>query len=608
MKGETPIRRTLLKPLAGFCLATALLVSPVLVPHASAATQFRFSGALGGLVTDPAGKPQADAVVLLFNRQNRLLSKAATDAFGSFTFAELLPDLYSVQVSLSTFVPAMRENILIKPGMRSLVNVNLSKVFSSVQLVSITPLPGGLMSDSWKWTLRSDDALRPVLRFLPAARVDSPEETHSSIFSDSKGVIRISASEGADITSAGQGDLGTQFAFATSVNGGNHIEVAGGVGYATAAGSPSAAIRTSYSRDTMGGGSPVVSVTMRQFYLPARVGQAMAGSPNDANQPMLRTVGMSFSDKKEIADGLNMEYGFEMDSVLYVNHQEYFSPFAKLTKDLPRGKIDFTWTSGNARPDLGMSSSDTNLDLQRDLNSLAAMPLVTLTNSKVQVQRGTDYETGVTERFGSREYRVSAYYDNVSNAALTIASPSLGLFPGDLVPDMMSNSAIFNAGRFQTSGVNASIAQDLGQSFQVTMIYGSQGVITPRSDEISGTSADELRRLMETGHRPALTLRATGVIKCTGTRFMTSYEWTDYRSMLPGPVFSTQSVRPEPGLNVMVRQPIPAIRGVPWRMEASAELRNLLAQGYLPISMPGAQQLLLVNTPRSVRGGLAFIF
>jgi hypothetical protein len=58
----------------------------------------------------------------------------------------------------------------------------------------------------------------------------------------------------------------------------------------------------------------------------------------------------------------------------------------------------------------------------------------------------------------------------------------------------------------------------------------------------------------------------------------------------------------------MVRQPIPAMRGVPWRMEASAELRNLLAQGYLPLSMPGGQQLLLVNTPRSVRGGLAFIF
>jgi len=56
----------------------------------------------------------------------------------------------------------------------------------------------------------------------------------------------------------------------------------------------------------------------------------------------------------------------------------------------------------------------------------------------------------------------------------------------------------------------------------------------------------------------------------------------------------------------MIRQPIPSF-GMPGRIEASAELRNLLAQGYLPL-MAGDQQFLLVNTPRSFRGGLAFVF
>src|SRR5580698_8638892 len=165
--------------LAAFCLAAVLAVSPAVSP-ASAAPMLRFSGALGGLVTDPAGKPQADAVVLLFNRQNRLLQKSVTDALGAFTFADLLPDLYSVQVSVATFVPAMRENIAIKPGMRSLLTVSLSKVFSSIQLVSTTALPGGLMTDSWKWALSSDDALRPVLHLLPQASAGSSEETHAS--------------------------------------------------------------------------------------------------------------------------------------------------------------------------------------------------------------------------------------------------------------------------------------------------------------------------------------------------------------------------------------------------------------------------------------------
>jgi hypothetical protein len=587
--------------IAGLCAATLLLVSP-----ASAATAFRFSGALGGIVTDPAGKPQPDAIVLLFNRQDRLLQKAATDALGSFSFAELLPDLYSVQVSLSSFMPAMREHILIKPGMRSILSVNLSRVFSSVQLVSTTPLPGGLMSDTWKWTLRTDDAVRPVLRLLPPARIDSPAEEHTSIFSDSRGLIRISASD-ADSASSGEADLGTQFAFATSVYGGNHIEVAGNLGYASASGAPSAAIRTTYSRD-FAGARPAVSLTMRQFYMPMRVGQTNASGVNDGNQPVLRTMSASFSDKTEIADSLNMEYGFEMDMVSYVNHLQYFSPYAKLTRTLSHGTVDFTWTSGNARPELGMTGSDSNADLQRNLMALSMLPRVTLMDGVTKVQRGSDYEMGISERFGSREYRVAAYYDDVSNTTLTIASPTAGLFPGDLVPDMMSTSALFNAGRFQTSGYTASVTQDLGQNYQLTVIYGSLGVITPRKNEIDGTSADDLRRVMETARRPALTLRASGTIKCTGTRFVTSYEWTDYRSMLPAPQFSAQPARPEPGLNVAIRQPIPSIRGLPWRVEASAELRNLLAQGYLPLAMPGAQPLLLVNSPRAVRGGLAFIF
>ncbi|MCL4850390.1 MAG: hypothetical protein KJZ78_03295, partial [Bryobacteraceae bacterium] len=63
----------------------------------------------------------------------------------------------------------------------------------------------------------------------------------------------------------------------------------------------------------------------------------------------------------------------------------------------------------------------------------------------------------------------------------------------------------------------------------------------------------------------------------------------------------------EPGWNVRLRQPIPSIPGMRGRLEATAELRNLLAQGYVPVSAQG-KRLLLVPSPRSIRGGLSFIF
>jgi hypothetical protein len=34
----------------------------------------------------------------------------------------------------------------------------------------------------------------------------------------------------------------------------------------------------------------------------------------------------------------------------------------------------------------------------------------------------------------------------------------------------------------------------------------------------------------------------------------------------------------------------------------------MLAQGYLPVGMAGPQQLMLIETPRTLRGGLAFTF
>jgi hypothetical protein len=65
----------------------------------------------------------------------------------------------------------------------------------------------------------------------------------------------------------------------------------------------------------------------------------------------------------------------------------------------------------------------------------------------------------------------------------------------------------------------------------------------------------------------------------------------------------------EPGLNVGIRQPVPVVSGVfPGRVEASAEMRNLMAEGYIPLTSPDGRRVLLIHSPRAVRGGLSFIF
>jgi hypothetical protein len=588
-------------PVAGLLAVALLPVCPIL----AADSPIRFSGQVSGLVTDSLGRPQPGAMVMLFNKQDRMLQRSATDMGGTFSFEELIPDLYSVRITFASFVPALRDRVIVKPGMRSLLEVNLSRVFSSVQLVSTVPAAGGLMSDDWKWTLRSDAALRPILRFLPASALGRPSvDTNpekAAVFTGSHGLVKISASDGAQtVGDNGEADLGTQFAFATSVHGANRVQVSGNVGYGASSGSPAAAFRTTYSRDFLGT-TPAVSVTMRQLFVPFRSGQT--GGPDGT--PTLRTLALSYSDKKEISDLLTAEYGFELDMVSFVDRLHYLSPYARLNYAVGSGKIDLTWTSGNSRPELGVTSDDPNADLRRDLAALSVVPRITFDNGRTRIQRGDNYEIGLTQKFGSREYRVAAYNERVTNASLMIANPEASTFAGDLMPDLFSNSALFNAGVFDTTGYSASVTQNLGDNYRISATYGSVGVFEARPNGLI-QSAEDLRKAIDVGNRQAVTLRASGTVRHLGTRFVTSYQWANYNSAMPGPQYSTGSSRPEPGLNIMLKQPVPSLFG--WRMEASAEVRNLLAQGYLPLTMANGQQLLLVNTPRSFRGGLAFVF
>ena len=81
MKGAKAIRPLWLNRCAGFL---ALLLLSLLPAHAE--PPIRFSGELGGLVTDVAGKPQPGAIVLLFNKQDRLLQRSATDSLRNLRF------------------------------------------------------------------------------------------------------------------------------------------------------------------------------------------------------------------------------------------------------------------------------------------------------------------------------------------------------------------------------------------------------------------------------------------------------------------------------------------------------------------------------------------
>jgi len=593
------------KTVAFLAMGIAFLAAPCVAP---AAGPIKLSGVITGVVSDSMGIPQMGAVVLLYNRQERVYGKVQTDDLGQFRFLGLFPDLYSVKVTLATFVPALKKNILVQPGMRSVLNVNLNTLFSTIQLAYPSIDNGSLMSDDWKWVLRTASSTRPVLRFAndPLAR-NGATGAHSSVFSDTRGILKVSAGDGPVVTGTGnEADLGTAFALATSLYGNSLLQVSGNVGYGSQTGVPTAAFRTSYSRN-LAGGSPEVSLTMRQLILPGRLGAALSGT--ESALPMLRSMSASFNDRTQFTEDVELQYGFTLDSVSFLDRLHYFSPYARLSYKVGNNaEVDFAYTSGNGRPDLAGAVSQ-DADLQRDLSTLGLFPRISLLGARPKIQRGEEYELTYSLKSRSRIYQVSAYRESVTNAALSLVAPAGMYGGGDILPDLFSANSIFDAGNYHSVGYTAAVTQNLGDHLSATVMYGSMGALTAQNREIVSDSPDELRSMIRSGRKQAATTRVTATSPWTGTHLIASYQWTDSnRWAMPGHLYSTQAGGPMPGLNVYIRQPIPGLSFLPWRVEATADLSNMLAQGYLSLGMVNGQRVLLVETPRSFRGGLSFIF
>ncbi|HWR49550.1 MAG TPA: carboxypeptidase-like regulatory domain-containing protein [Bryobacteraceae bacterium] len=558
------------------------------------------SGSIAGLVSDSGGVPQMGATVFLYNRFDRLLSKSLSSEKGAFTFTSLVPDVYTIRVSMASFLPALKRNVEVQAGMQSLLSVNLTSVFSSIEVVALAPGRNPVMSDEWKWVLRSASATRPILRMFPGA---SPAAHRSaSVFSGTRGLVRVSAGDQALSSSLGnEADLGTAFALATSFLGNNKLQVSGNLGYSANSGTPSAAFRTSYRRELPGGSSPEVQLTMRQVALRPGAGAANFAGP-DQSAPVLRSISAQFLNDTKLTDNARLEYGSSIDVVSFLQTLNYFSPYARLTLEGNNEMLQVAYSSGTPPAELFMNEGGSAVELQQDVSALALFPRVSIADGRARVQRTQSIEAGYRKTVGSRTYSVGMHRETVNNTAVTVLGVA-GIQPGsDLLPDLFSRSYVLNAGRHKNSGYVAAVTQSLGRNLDATIAWSTGEALTTKQSDVLLLA--ELRQAVTAKRRHSMTARISGTVPPSGTQFVTSYQWANVDSLTAPHLYMTQRVREGLGLNVRVRQPIPYLGR---RIEAVADLRNLLAQGYMPLNSAG-RRVMMVHTPRSVRGGLSFIF
>ena len=138
-----------------------------------------------------------------------------------------------------------------------------------------------------------------------------------------------------------------------------------------------------------------------------------------------------------------------------------------------------------------------------------------------------------------------------------------------------------------------------------TLDYAFGGVLDLGKPDVQ---IQDVSQWITTQRRHALAAKFSGTLPGAHTRWIASYRWVNGQALTPVDMFNASPGQSDPYLNVFVRQPIPTLGFLPAHMEMLVDLRNLLAQGYVPVMGQDGQTVYLVQAARSVRGGVTITF
>ncbi len=567
--------------LAAFCLSSLWAAPRSVSPL----------GTLAGVVTNRRGIPQMGAAIALISGDGRILQHAYTNEKGAFLLERVKPGLYSLRVTLTSFLPFLKQEIRIQPGVRFFLSVNLASLLETVDILrGRRSRPDS--DEDWAWVLRSSGVFRPVLRYLPEQNGDRLPTLRDL---ENRTLLQFSGGMGRSSIAGSEADFNASFTVANNPFQNTSVLLSGNLGFERH--TPAAAFRGALRRELASGSTPEVSLTLRQIFLPG----ASSGHGSAEN---LQSMTLAASNQLQFADSLRLEYGFLYDSVRFLNRLNTFSPYGRVIyQSSESSSIQVYYTE--ATPRVHRPGAD---PLRQVASQLAVFPRLSVRNGSPTVQRSRHIEASFQRKLGARTAaEVGAYRDEISDLTLN-AIVNGEPFWADLFPDVFTQQYSFNSGNYHTSGVRASVRQTFSERLQSTFAYSYVGVLAPERMFLHTQDPEELRSILRMQRRHALAVKLKADVPATRTRVLAGYKWVLGPSVTPGDFYDESLGYAEPHLNILVRQPLPSLVVLPGRVEALADFRNLLAQGYVPIITADGKRLLLVQNYRSFRGGFSFIF
>ncbi len=536
---------------------------------------------ISGFVRNAQGAPQMGAAVEVLSSAFESV-KVFTNEKGFFTASGLLPGMYSVKVSAPSFLPTLREKITVKAGAGVLLNLTLSTIFDAIQFA---PRREGTDDGDWDWVLRST-ANRPVLRVLPDGSPVMVAKAEQTQRPDLKGTLSFVA--GAPANGFGSvSDVSTGFLVEKSLLSTGTLTFNGKVGYGTSV--PNAIVRTSFKHQLPNGSTPEIAFTMRRLESP------LSGQHNTDMQ----ALALSMGDDIALGDVLEFKFGSELQSIQFLGKVTAFRPFGSVAAHLSLDTVleyRYATSRPDSRAEKGFESAPADFS--------EADPRVSMAGFTPALERAHHQEIALSHREGRTSMQAAAYSDRIADPALTGVGDFTSI-NGEVLPDIYSGTFTYQESNLETHGMRLVFEQKVASDVTATVDYSYGGVLDLQDGQ---TNLENIRQHSVVRNRHAIAAKVAGTTPGTKTRWIASYGWTSGRALTPVDMFNTSAGQADPFLDFFLRQPVPGTGGLPGHMDIVLEVRNLLAQGYVPVLGDDHRTVYLVQSARAVRGGVAFSF
>jgi hypothetical protein len=301
----------------------------------------------------------------------------------------------------------------------------------------------------------------------------------------------------------------------------------------------------------------------------------------------------------KLGDRLEVKFGSELESIQFMGRVTTFRPFGAADFHLsPNTVLEYAYAT--SEPDSRLEKGFDSVPVDADEST----PRVSMTAYSPTVEHAHHHEVSVSRRIGKTSLQLAAYADRVSDPALN----GVGEFTtdnGTVLPDVYSGTFTYQGSNFQTEGVRFVAQRQLTKNVTAAFDYAYGGVLDLAQPNVSLANVSQSSVLRQ---RQSAAGKISGILPKSKTRWMASYRWVSGEALTPVDMFNASAGRADPFLNLFFRQPIPGTGFFPGHIEAIVDLRNLLAQGYVPVLGSDGHTVYLVQSARAVSGGVAFTF